>query len=104
MFIGARFIQFFKPDKLLSGLLRATEIIRKQILDLRIKSRLLSPKRRNVVYACLKYPSSAIFPLEGDLFLFLGIIYSTLHHQFVISGSVTGRAIFLSMLRITASS
>ena len=28
--------------------------------------------------------------------MFLGIIYSTLHHQFVISGSVTGHAIFLS--------
>ena len=28
--------------------------------------------------------------------LFLGIIYSTLRHQFVISGSVTGGAIFLS--------
>ena len=37
-----------------------------------------------------------IFTLESDLFLFWGIIYSTLRHQFIISASVTGRTIFLS--------
>ena len=39
---------------------------------------------------------SVDFTLERDLFLFLGIIYSTLRHQLVISGSVTGHAVFLS--------
>ena len=57
-------------------------------------------QKRNEVYACLKYPSSAIFQ---QMFYFrkwfisvLGITYSILRHQLVISGSVTGRAIFFS--------
>ena len=39
---------------------------------------------------------SVDFFLRKYLFLFGRIIYSTLRHHFVISGSVTGRAIFLS--------
>ena len=64
------------------------------------KSRLQSPKKKRSLCACLKYSSSAIFSrcftLESGLFLFLGITHSILHHQFIISGSVTGHAIFLS--------
>ena len=62
--------------------------------------RVCSVLKGNVVYACLKYPSSAIFQqisaVESDLFLSLGIIYSGLRHQFVIFGSVAGRAILSS--------
>ena len=64
------------------------------------KSCVCSVLKRNEVYACLKYPSSAIFQ---QMFYFrkwfisvLGITYSIFHHQFLISGSVSGRAIFSS--------
>ena len=60
LLIGARFFSVFQTGKLIFSH-GATEIIRKQILDLRIKSRLLNPIKRNAVYAYLKYPSSAIF-------------------------------------------
>ena len=54
--MGTRFFQFSNPDQLF-GVQR--KYSRKQFLDLRMKSRFLSPKKKRSL--CLKCVSSAIF-------------------------------------------
>ena len=99
MSIGARF--FFSFSNLISYLACNRNNLK---ANFRLENKVafvLSPKKKHSL--CLHKISffsnfSADFSFSrSDLFLFLGIIYSTLCHQFVnISGSVTGCAIFLS--------